>query len=296
MEKQVPIDSSARADLGKEDGIHEVAPDLGYQRHMIVNVVYYGLPDLAEWVLIDTGLPGSGAAIERAAAKRFGKDRPPFAIIMTHGHTDHAGALVSLAEKWNVPVYAHRLEFPYLNGQSPYPPPDTSVSSGMMAKTSPMLGRGPVDASMWLQELPWDGTVPGMPDFRWIHTPGHTPGHISLWRASDRTIIAGDAFITTSQESVYAVMTQREELHGPPQYFTTDWQAAKVSVQQLAALEPELAVTGHGHALRGEKMREALHQLARDFDRVAVPEKGRYVMEAARADETGVTYVPPDIG
>ena len=72
-------------------------------------------------------------------------------------------------------------------------------------------------------------------------TPGHTPGHVSLWRADDQAVIAGDAFITTSQESVYAVMTQREELHGPPQYFTTDWDAAKLSVQKLADLNPTVA-------------------------------------------------------
>jgi glyoxylase-like metal-dependent hydrolase (beta-lactamase superfamily II) len=118
---------------------------------------------------------------------------------------------------------------------------------------------------------------------------------VSLWRTTDRTLIAGDAFVTTAQESVYSVMTQREELHGPPQYFTTDWPAAKNSVRKLAELNPEIVVTGHGHALRGEKMRAALELLARDFDRVAVPPKGRYVAESARADESGVTYIPPDL-
>ncbi|HEX6576617.1 MAG TPA: MBL fold metallo-hydrolase [Gemmatimonadaceae bacterium] len=295
MEKQVPIDSSARADQHTEDGLHDLTSDVAYQRHMIVNVVFYGMRDLKEWILIDTGIKGSSSAIQASAAKRFGKDTPPLAIILTHGHTDHVGSLTDLLEKWDVPVYAHPLEFPYLDGRSPYPPPDTSVSSGMMAKTSPMLGRGPIDVSRWLKPLPEDGSVPGMPEWRWIHTPGHTPGHVSLWRQTDATMIAGDAFVTTAQESIYAVMTQREEVHGPPQYFTTDWIAAKESVRQLAALGPEIVITGHGHALRGEKMRHALDRLARDFDRVAVPEKGRYVNEPARADASGVTYIPPDL-
>jgi hypothetical protein len=59
----------------------------------------------------------------------------------------------------------------------------------------------------------------------------------------------------------------------------------------LAKLEPELAVTGHGAAMRGPEMRAALHALARDFDRVAVPEKGRYVEHPARAED-GSAYRP----
>ncbi len=66
-------------------------------------------------------------------------------------------------------------------------------------------------------------------------------------------------------------------MHGPPQYFTPDWESARTSVETLAAVEPELVVTGHGPAMRGAEMRAALHALARDFDRVAVPEHGRYV-------------------
>jgi glyoxylase-like metal-dependent hydrolase (beta-lactamase superfamily II) len=295
MEKQVAIDKSALADIDFEEGVHEIAPDLGYQRLAIVNVMYFGIPGSREWVLIDTGVPGSGPTIRRAAAHRFGEDVKPVAIIMTHGHTDHAGSLINVAQKWNVPVYAHVLEHPYLDGRSPYPPPDPSVSSGMMAKTSPMLGRGPVDASQWLHVLPEDGSVPGMRGWKWIHTPGHTPGHISLWRESERTLIAGDAFITTNQESAYAVMTQRAEIHGPPMYFTTDWDSAKVSVQQLANLQPEVVVTGHGRAMRGPQMRAALDTLARGFDMIAVPRKGRYVNEPARANEDGPTYVPPEI-
>jgi glyoxylase-like metal-dependent hydrolase (beta-lactamase superfamily II) len=70
-----------------------------------------------------------------------------------------------------------------------------------MARLSPLYPRGPVNVSGRLRALPADGSVPGMPGWRWVHTPGHTPGHVSLWRESDRTILAGDAFITTRQES-----------------------------------------------------------------------------------------------
>jgi glyoxylase-like metal-dependent hydrolase (beta-lactamase superfamily II) len=116
-----------------------------------------------------------------------------------------------------------------------------------------------------------------MPGWKWIHTPGHSPGHISLWRESDRTLVAGDAFITTAQESAYAVLSQRPELHGPPMYYTTDWDSAGTSVSRLASLEPEVVISGHGPPLHGPEMRSALHELAERFEMVAVPPQGRYV-------------------
>ncbi len=143
-----------------------------------------------------------------------------------------------------------------------------------------------------LRTLPADGSVPPMPGWRWIHTPGHAPGHVSLWRESDRTIIAGDAFVTTAPESVYATAVQAPELHGPPRYFTIDWDAARRSVESLARLEPDLAITGHGRAMQGQAMRDALHALARDFDRVAVPQEGRYLHDPARAAD-GSAYRKP---
>jgi glyoxylase-like metal-dependent hydrolase (beta-lactamase superfamily II) len=77
--------------------------------------------------------------------------------------------------------------------------------------------------------------------------------------------------MTTNQESAYTVATQEVELHGPPMYLTPDWDSARESVRKLARLEPELVVTGHGRALGGQEMRDALHLLAADFDQVARP-------------------------
>jgi glyoxylase-like metal-dependent hydrolase (beta-lactamase superfamily II) len=163
----------------------------------------------------------------------------------------------------------------------------------MMAALSPLYPRGPVNVSQWLRALPEDGSVPGMSGWQWIHTPGHTVGHIALWRPSDRTMIAGDAFVTTKAESAYAAaVTQRPELHGPPQYFTPDWNAAKLSVRRLAGLEPEVVVTGHGAAMRGPEMRAALKALADNFDQVAVPKNGKYVENPANA-ESGKAYRAP---
>ena len=152
-----------------------------------------------------------------------------------------------------------------------------------MARLSSFYPRGPINVQEWLQPLPADGVVPPMPGWRWIGTPGHSPGHVSFWREEDRTLIVGDAFVTTRQESAYAVATQKPEMHGPPMYYTQDWAAARASVQRLAALEPERVVTGHGPSLQGAEMRQALHRLARAFDQVAVPADGYYVRHPAPA-------------
>jgi len=243
-------------------------------------------------VLIDAGIPGRTGSILRGVAERIGEGARPAAIILTHGHFDHVGALPKLAERWDVPIFAHELELPFLNGRASYPPPDPTVGGGLMAKMAGMYPRGPIDVSRWLDVLPADGTVPAMPGWKWIHTPGHTPGHVSLWRESDRTLIAGDAFITTNQESAYAVAMQKPELHGPPMYYTQNWDEAEDSVKRLAALEPELVITGHGPPLRGAAMRTALHRLADEFRRVAVPEHGRYV-EHPTDVPSGTAYSPP---
>lgn len=284
MEHQIPLDPHNRADSpevdnARHDGTHEVTPDVAYKRLMLVNVAFYGVENAGDgqWVLIDAGIPGMTGQITGAAKERFGENGRPAAIVMTHGHFDHVGVLEHLAELWDVPIYAHELETPFLNGQSAYPPPDPTVGNGMMATMSPLYPRGPINVSRWLQILPSDGSVPFMPGWKWLHTPGHTPGHVSLWREQDRTLIAGDAFITTNQESAYAVATQQPALHGPPMYFTPDWESARNSVAKLAALEPEIALTGHGRAMRGAEMRAALHTLSQNFDQIAVPEHGRYV-------------------
>lgn len=137
---------------------------------------------------------------------------------------------------------------------------------------SPLFPRDPVDVGKRLKSLPEAGEVPFMPGWTWLHVPGHAPGQIALWHAGTRTLIAADAVITTGQESAYEVLVQKPEMHGPPRYFTPDWHAAAASVAKLAALKPDLLITGHGRAMAGPAMQEALDSLDRDFWSVAVPE------------------------
>ncbi|HSF40056.1 MAG TPA: MBL fold metallo-hydrolase, partial [Thermoanaerobaculia bacterium] len=100
-----------------------VAPDVACLQLSLVNVFLVGAPRAGDrsWVLVDTGMPTSKEAILRTASARFGQGARPSAIVLTHGHFDHVGTVHALAEQWDVPIYAHRLEMPYLTGRSDYP-------------------------------------------------------------------------------------------------------------------------------------------------------------------------------
>ncbi|WP_316568761.1 MBL fold metallo-hydrolase [Neobacillus sp. YIM B06451] len=262
--------------IGNGMGI-QILPDLFCYTIQIVNILLVGNPETGDFVLVDAGMPESADEIISATEERFGANSRPKAIILTHGHFDHVGGIIELVNQWDVPVYAHQLEMPFLTGQKSYPDPDPTVEGGMVAKMSPLFPTEPIDLGNNVQTLPDDGTVPHMPGFKWIHTPGHTPGHVSLFREKDRALIAGDAFVMVKQEYLYKVFTQEQEISGPPRYLTTDWRAAKESVIKLDALNPSVAVTGHGLPMSGELLTSSLKKLVNEFDQIAVPDYGKYV-------------------
>lgn len=278
-------------ELGKN--IFYVAPGVWRLKDIFVNMFIIQNREGTNWVLVDTGLKSSAAKIKSMAEMLFGgTGAKPTAIVMTHGHFDHRGSLIQLADEWGVPVYCHHMERPYLTGKASYPPADPSVGGGMMATLSFTYPKGPINVDN-LNELPDDGTLPGLEDWRWIHTPGHTPGHVSLFREKDGVLVAGDAFVTTIIESVISVATQAKVVEGPPKYFTPDWIEATRSVKSLADLEPNVIVTGHGKALYGDEARKALHKLAKNFWQKGIPASGRYVKEAATFDSDGMpTHIP----
>ncbi len=272
--------------------VREIAKGVGHLPVSIANVYFVDAAP-GKWVLVDAGTPGKSGMIRAAAESRYGRGAKPACIFLTHGHFDHAGSARELADSWGVPVYAHRLELPYLTGRSCYPPPDPTAP-GMMSFLSRFFSSKPFDLGGLVRELSSEHALPGLEDWEWHHTPGHTPGHVSYFRPGDGTLLAGDAFTTVDLDSLFALVTKKQSISRPPTPMTCDWDAAAQSVRRLAALQPSRLACGHGTPIlgdySGQHVAEEFAEFARNF---RAPSHGRYITQPARADETGVTYLPP---
>ncbi len=259
--------------------------DLGF-----VNVYFIGERDHS-WFLIDTGVSNSAEKIRAAARERFDKTIPS-AILLTHGHADHSGSVKELAHFWNVPVYVHPAELPFLSGFATYPPPDPTVGGFLALLTRLMPGK-PLDLSdLSLLNYPPDGICPaGLQQWQWIHTPGHAPGQISLYRKRDGVLIVGDALATMNLDCFASVLRKSKALSRPPAPVTFDWEAAQQSVKRLAALGPAIVAAGHGQPMSGADLPDKLQTFA---ETMRPPRRGRYVRNPARVDASGITYLPPE--
>lgn len=267
-------------------GVHQ----LTIQR--FVNVYFVETGRSGEWVLVDTGLPGSEQAIVAAADALFYSGSHPEAIILTHGHLDHAGSAQALAEHWQVPVLAHPLELPFLTARAVYPPADPTVAGGgSLASAARFFPPQSFQLSDYVQQLPAnDLDPPFLPDWQWHHVPGHAPGQVALFRAKDRTLLGADAFATCNHQSVPAVLLQVENISIAGAPFNYDWQQVGDSIRLLADLRPEAIGCGHGPAISGPQTSAGLRRLADEFQ---IPAHGRYVNHPARLDANGVAYLPP---
>jgi glyoxylase-like metal-dependent hydrolase (beta-lactamase superfamily II) len=270
---------------------HEIAPGVFWLPFRIANVYLIG--DVGgPWAVVDSGTSGHFEAIRAAAEVRHGKGARPEAVLLTHGHADHYGSALALATHWGVPICAHRMELPYLTGEAKMPPADPTVGGALafLSRFVPESGR--VDLGDSVRPLPADGVVPGMSEWRWLATPGHTPGHVSFFRERDRVLIAGDAVLTVNLDLVRELIRQRPRIARPPAATTYDWISVRKSARRLAELGPKTIAAGHGVPMSGADIPGRLRSFAEDFIQ---PHHGRYIPEPARFNENGVVYLPPPV-
>lgn len=154
---------------------------------------------------------------------------------LTHAHPDHCGASHALCSRWNVPLWC---------GAGDAPAMERGTTSDLLPPSLPnrllnaVFGGPPHPVARVLHEGDQIGS------FEVIHVPGHTPGHIALWRANDRTLILGDVLANAHP------ITQRPGLREPAPGFTLDPALNRRSARKLAQLRPSLICFGHGPPLR----------------------------------------------
>ena len=230
----------------------------------------YLVRDESSWVLVDAGWENDGPRIRAAVLSLLGPGLAPLAILLTHVHPDHEGAARELAEAWGCPVFAHPAEIPIGTGDFAamvrYAGP---LDRWLILPLMRAVGRRRREAILAagslagvIRPLPLDGAIPGVADWRWIATPGHTPGHVAYVRGRDRVVISGDALVTLAVNSWSGVLRQRQGLSGPPWYTTWDRDAARASIVVIADLEPSVLAGGHGLPLAGPGTAAAVQAFA----------------------------------
>jgi glyoxylase-like metal-dependent hydrolase (beta-lactamase superfamily II) len=233
----------------------------------------------SSWVLIDTASANCGKLIQKTTESLFGADTRPVSILLTHDHPDHAGSSLELAHMWGCPVYVHPDELPLtsigdLATVEKYANPLDRWIILPLLRLMPRQRVKSILSKSSLKEVvqAFDpgATIPGLLDWECIHTPGHTPGHVALFRTTDRVLITGDAIVTVDLNSFWGIFLwglriDKQRVSGPPWYSTWNKKAAKESVSLLAGLKPRVLASGHGVPMAGDSVAVELSAFADRF-------------------------------
>ncbi|MBD3349003.1 MAG: MBL fold metallo-hydrolase [Candidatus Eisenbacteria bacterium] len=161
-------------------------------------------------------------------------------IVVTHAHGDHTGGVTELVRRSGASVMAHRDEAPYIEG-------DESLPAGSLIQR----------AVRWLDDLISGGSkgvevekklgdqdcLEFLGGLRVIHTPGHTPGSISLYQEQREILFCGDLLFNGD------LFTGRGGLRQAPRFFSAEPDEATRSLEGLAELDVKVLCVGHGEPL-----------------------------------------------
>ncbi|MDF2659790.1 MAG: fold metallo-hydrolase [Paenibacillus sp.] len=236
----------------------EIKFDYNGQHQVITPVL---LQDEHERILVDCGYPGFIPHLEKALG-RYGVTLDAIThFIATHHDMDHIGSMAELKRKYpHIQMITHELEKPYLEG---------ARKSLRLEQAESSLEEMPPEAKPYAEQFirflhsietaEVDQTVSGGDTLPWcggieiVHTPGHMPGHISLYLPAIKTLIAADAVVIEDAKLAIA----------NPQY-TLDLEEAVRSVRRLLEYDIEHLVCYHGGLFQGD-VRQSLHELLRTY-------------------------------
>ncbi|SDI40276.1 MBL fold metallo-hydrolase [Lutimaribacter saemankumensis] len=213
-------------------------------------------------LLVDTGLPGSEGKIENAL-KMHKLDWSDIALtVLTHAHIDHAGSAAQVRRLTAQPLFAHKDEFPYCNG---YPP--VLRPSGIFGRVFQKTGAIEQGFEYFTPDLPLTKAEADLSPFGFpasaLHTPGHTPGSLSVL-LDDGRVIAGDLL---ASGILLGGIAMRSRPKKPP--FEEDTVAVADSLDQLLSRGGKYFYLGHGGRLPASTVRAHVSRL-RSADRPGV--------------------------
>jgi len=192
-------------------------------------------PNFVNIYLMGDVLVDAGTKFDRWRILRQLKGRKVTAHALTHAHPDHQGSSHAVCKTLGIPLWCGELDADAAE--------DSKLIFARMKRhplnryIAPLLhGPGhPVS-----RRLKQGDEVGG---FTVIDTPGHSAGHVSYWRESDRVLIVGDVIANMDP------LTARRGIFEPPTFFTADVAKNRESARKLAALRPEILCFGHGPPL-----------------------------------------------
>ncbi|MBB4634304.1 MBL fold metallo-hydrolase [Longimicrobium terrae] len=201
-------------------------------------------------MLVDGGLntPEAWSALDAGVHAAAGGWDAVRIHVVTHMHMDHVGLAARAAQASGATVVMHRLDVERMAHAAAHPDDEADYRAALLRRAGApdevlraveAARQGaeglapPVAADVMLDGE--SGELDGAPGWRWLWTPGHTAGHLSLFRAEDGVLIAGDAVLPRITPTL-GVNRQRADPVG-------DYGAA---LHRLLALAPSLVLPGHG--------------------------------------------------